>query len=391
MPSSIFLLIACQAILMSEMSMLIASSSLVGASLASDPALATVPFGAQFLGMALTTYPASMLMSRVGRRTGFLIGSAIGFCGAAICTYAVIHTSMELFVLGSFLVGSYNGVGQYHRFAAADAVTGPGAAKAISWVVAGGIAAAFIGPNLARYTRDAWPEYLYAGVFVTLMVLTALSAFAYLFLRLPQVNEKTHEGEGRPLSTIAIQPTYVVAVVAATLGYGVMNLLMAATPLAMAGSGHAFDDSAFVIQWHIVAMFLPGFFTGQFINRFGVLKVMATGVVAVLLTVAINLGGDGFWNYWSALVLLGVGWNFLFVSGTFLLTKSYDPQEKARAQGLNDLLVFGTVTFTAFGSGAILYWAGWQSVNLGVLPILAVIVAAIVWLWSVNRRSPVDV
>ena len=263
--------------------------------------------------------------------------------------------------------------------------------KAISWVVAGGIAAAFIGPNLARYTRDAWPEYLYAGVFVTLMVLTALSAFAYLFLRLPQVNEKTHEGEGRPLSTIAIQPTYVVAVVAATLGYGVMNLLMAATPLAMAGSGHAFDDSAFVIQWHIVAMFLPGFFTGQFINRFGVLKVMATGVVAVLLTVAINLGGDGFWNYWSALVLLGVGWNFLFVSGTFLLTKSYDPQEKARAQGLNDLLVFGTVTFTAFGSGAILYWAGWQSVNLGVLPILAVIVAAIVWLWSVNRRSPVEV
>jgi MFS family permease len=379
MPFSLYLLIAAQAVMMTGTSMVITSSALVGAMLAPDPSLATVPFGMQFLGMAVTTYPASMIMARLGRRLGFILGAGVGLCGALLCTYGVLELSMAWFTVGSFLVGSFNGVAQYYRFAAADIAPEGDSARAISWVVTGGIAAAFIGPNLARFTLNIWPGHQFAGVFATLVGLMTLSGLVVAMLKVPAPSSDVRHSSGRSLFKIISQRIYIVAALSATIGYGVMNLLMSATPLAMKFTGHPFDDTAFVIQWHIVAMFAPGFFTGTLIARYGVGRVILAGSVLMLGTVVVNLTGTGFWQFWAALVLLGVGWNFLFVSGTYLLTQSYEPGEKAKAQGINDLLIFSTVTITALSSGAIHYWAGWDSVNFGVLPFLAVVLMAVAW------------
>lgn len=377
MPFSIYLLIAAQAVMMTGTTMVITSSALVGSMLASDPALATVPFGVQFLGMAMTTYPASMVMQRLGRRVGFVLGASIGLGGAILCTLGVLEQSMTLFTVGSFFVGSFNGVAQYYRFAAAD-VAGEGkSARAISWVIAGGILAAFIGPNMARWTVDLWPGHQFAGVFASLAVLMMLSGLVVSMIRVPVMTIAAAAGPARPLRQIVLNRTYLVAALSATIGYGVMNLLMSATPLAMKFTGHPFGDTAFVIQWHVVAMFAPGFFTGNLIGRFGVGRIIVCGAILMLVAAAVNLSGTGFWHFWAALVMLGVGWNFLFVSGTFLLTRSYAPSEKAKAQGFNDLLIFSTVTVTALSSGAIHFWAGWDMVNLGVLPFIAVVLIAL--------------
>ena len=365
---------------MSGSALMITISALVGHSLAIDKSLATLPLALQFVAVMITTVPASFFMKRFGRRSGFMLGSFLGVGGALICAWAVFVSSFALLCAGSMLFGSSIAVAHYYRFAAADASSAAFRSRAISLVMAGGLVAAFLGPQLATWTRDLFSPILFAGGFVAISGLCAINVFLLAFLTLGRPDVIERSDVGRPLGVIARQPVFLVAVLCAMVGYGAMNLVMTATPLAMVACNHPFEAAAFVIQWHVVGMYGPSFFTGHLIQRFGVLSILAVGAVLMLICVAINLADVAVLNFWSALVLLGLGWNFLYVGGTTLLTESYQPAEKAKVQALNEFLVFGTTAVTALSSGALFSQIGWNAVNLAVVvPVLAVL-GAIVWL-----------
>ena len=379
MLKNIWLLSGLQSLMMSGTTLLITISPLLGYELATDKSLATLPLALQFLATMLTTIPASLLMKRIGRRGGFGLGTLLGFSGATLLSVAVIHQSFWLFALGAILVGVFNGFGMYYRFAAVDVATEDYKSRAVSYVMAGGVIAAVVGPNLANWTH-AWSQVPFAGSFMALMGIYALSLLGLMFLRVPRPHDEGLHGSGRPLPEIVKQPVFIVALLGAMLGYGIMAFVMTATPLSMKHDMHPFADTTFVIQWHVLGMYAPSFFTGQLINRFGVLRVMLAGVLLNVACVFTNLSGTDFWNYWLALFMLGVGWNFLFVGGTTLLTDSYRPEEKAKVQAMNDFLVFTTVTISSVSAGALQYRYGWETVNLGVLPLLLVILTSILWL-----------
>lgn len=374
------LLALAQAVLMTGTSLLITTSALVGRNLSDDPVWATIPLGLQFLAMTLSTIPASLFMGRYGRRAGFLVGVSLGLAGTLLAGYAVLVDSFVLFCVAAVLLGSFNATGQFYRFAAAEVASEALRARAIGLVLAGGIVAAFMGPNLAAWTRElAGPEF--AASYLSLSVLYLVGLAAILALRIPMPAPVALHSVGRPLREIAATPMFAMAVVAATVGYGVMNLLMVATPLAMEGHHHGFEDAAFVIQWHVVAMFLPSFVTGDLIRRFGVRRILVAGVLLSLACVGVNFHGHSVGHYWLALVLLGVGWNFLFIGGTTLLTMAHRPEEKAKTQALNDFIVFGTVTMTALGSGALIATLGWAAVNALVIPFL---LAVLILVWRIR-------
>lgn len=369
-------------------STMLAEAALVGHMLAPDKALATVPLGAQQLAVVLTTIPASLLMKRIGRRAGFSIGAGFGILGTGVATFAVFEGSFPLFCLGALLNGVYSGFGQYYRFAAVDGAGEAWRPKAISYVMAGGLLAALVGPELAKLTKDLFAPVVFAGSFASLTIVAIVALAILQFIDIPRPSEAERRGAQRPLLVIVRQPSFIVAVLGAMVAYGSMNLVMTATPLAMIACGHEFSAAAVVIQWHLVAMFAPSFFTGQIIGRFGVLNVMTIGAAIMAGCVAINLWGVAVWQFWAALVLLGLGWNFLFVGGTTLLTQAYRPAEKAKVQAINDFLVFGTVTLTAFSAGAVHHVLGWTAINLSVLPLLAVGGAAAFWLARRRRLAP---
>ena len=382
---NVLILSACQALMLSGSSLIVATSALTGLSLATNSLWATLPLSCMFAGTWLTTFPASLLMKSIGRRAGFMIGPLAGLVGAAIAIYAITERDFWMFCVGSFLIGVLNGVGYYYRFAAADISGSEYRSRAISWVLVGGVVAAFVGPNLAAFNRDLITGFPFAGSYASLLVVYSLSILLASLLRIPPPTGAERYGSQRPLSQIARQPAFFVSVIGALVAYGVMNLVMTSTPLAMAGCGHSFGDTAFVIEWHVLAMFLPSFFTGNLINRFGVLKIMGIGVVMLFASVAANLSGVSVAHFVTGLVLLGLGWNFLFVGGTTLVTESYSPAEKAKTQGLNDVMIFGTVTLTAGVSGVVHEIAGWQMLNFLVLPFLLVALALIVWLSRVRK------
>ncbi len=376
------LLALAQAMLMTGTSLLISTSALVGRNLAPDPGWATLPLGLQFLAMTLSTIPASLFMGRYGRRAGFLVGVHLGLAGTLLAGYAILTGNFLLFCAAAVLLGSFNATGQFYRFAAAEVASESLKARAIGLVLAGGIAAAFLGPNLAAWTRElAGPDF--AASYLILAGLYVVGLLAILPLRIPLPPRIVLRAQGRPLREIATGRVFAIAVLAAAVGYGVMNLLMVATPLAMEGHHHRFEDAAFVIQWHVVAMFLPSFFTGDLIRRFGVYRILVIGVLLNLASVGVNFHGHDVMHYWLALVLLGVGWNFLFIGGTTLLTEAHRPEEKAKTQALNDFIVFGTVTVTALGSGALLATVGWGTINALVVPFLLAVLVALWWV----RRS----
>ncbi|MCW8828606.1 MAG: MFS transporter [Gammaproteobacteria bacterium] len=383
---NILLLAVCQAVMMTGGSLLITSAAVVGAMLTEDRSLATLPLALQFLASMLTTIPASFAMRRWGRRAGFMLGVVIGAGGGVVAALAIIAGDFWLFCLGTALVGVFNGFGIYFRFAAVDAAPPHYKEKAISYVMAGGVVAAFAGPNLANLAQDLIPAATFAGSYAALVGLYGIALMALWFVDIPRAPAVVAGRHGRPLWQIARQPVFVVAMLGAMLGYGIMSLVMTATPLAMEVCGMPFSDSAFVIQWHVFAMFAPSFFTGTLIRHIGVVRVMLLGVFCYIATVVINLSGETVTHFWIALFLLGLGWNFLFVGGTDLLTETYREEEKAKAQALNDFMVFTTVSVSSLSAGALQFHYGWQAVNWGVTPLITVIlVALLVLMW--RRRG----
>jgi MFS family permease len=385
---NVLLLSLCQGLQMTGMIMTMTMIALVGHALAEDKSLATLPLALQFTATMLTTIPASLLMKRVGRRLGFIVGVSIGIAGATLSALAIVWGSFLLLSLAALAMGASNGFAQFYRFAAADAADGSFKARAISLVVAGGVVAAVIGPELSKFTSGWLDPFTFAGTYAAIAALWsfALPLLAALTMPRPTVAEQTETG--RPLSVIVRQPVFVVAAMGGMVGYGVMSLVMTATPLAMVACGFRFDDAAFVIQWHALGMFVPSFFTGTLIQRFGVLTVMFVGAVILVLSVGVGLSGIAMPQFFSALVLLGVGWNFLYVGGSTLLTESYRPAERAKTQALNDFLVFSSTAASSFSSGALQHFFGWDGVNLGVLPLILVALGATIWL-MLQRRAQV--
>ncbi len=379
-------LAACQALLLTNSVTLIALNGLAGFALAEDKSLATLPVTTYVIGSALTTMPASLWMKRVGRRTGFYTGGLFGMAGALICTLAVYYASFWLLCAGTLVSGVYNAFGQYYRFAAADVASEAFKSKAISLVLAGGIVGGIVGPELSKLTKDLFAATFMAS-YGSLTLFAAASLLLVRLVEIPPLSEAEHKGGGRPLPAIMAQPVFVVAALGAMVGYGVMSLLMTATPIAMSHHHHPYPDAAFVIEWHVIGMFTPAFFTGSLVRRFGVLAVMLAGAALMMACVAIAISGVALPNFWTALVLLGIGWNFLYVGGTTLLTECYTPAEKAKTQGVNDFLIFITMAMSSLSSGVLVTSEGWRTMNFWALPFLLLVAGATVWLWTKRRAA----
>jgi MFS family permease len=374
------LLAAGQALAMTAGSVIATTSALVGHMLAADPALSTLPAALQVTASMLATIPASLLMRRAGRRLGFSIGGALGVAGGLVGAYAIVHAGFALFCLGSACFGASLGFVTFYRFAAADEGDERRRNRAISLVMAGGVAAAIVGPELAKWSQNLLAPYTFAGCFLAIAALNAGALVLAQPLRLPLLTVAERRDSGRPLRVIARQPAFLIAVLGAMIAYAVMTLVMTATPLAMLACGFQFGATAFVIQWHALGMFAPSFFTGQLINRFGVLRVMGVGAALLLACVGVNLSGLELAQFWGGLVLLGLGWNLLFIGATTLLTQTYAPAERAKVQALNDFLVFGLAAAASFLSGAIHSRIGWGAVNLVVIPPVLIVLVGLVWL-----------
>ena len=382
------LLAACQALMMSATSLIITTSALVGFALAQDKSWATLPLAVQFIATMCTSIPAAMLMDRIGRRQGFMLASLFGVSGAVLATLAILKGKFSLFTLGTLQIGIFNGFGNYYRFAAADAVDKELKSRAVSYIMAGGVVAAFVGPNLANLTRGIITNAPFAGSYGALVSLYVISLVAQAFLKLPPkpvVGNASGSGSARPLKVIAAQPMFIVALVCGMLGYGVMALAMTATPLAMHHYAHPFPLTSFVIQWHVLGMFAPSFVTGHLIKRYGVLNIMLVGALLGVACMAVNLAGSSVWHFWTALLLLGISWNFLFIGATTLLTETYRPEERAKTQALNDFAVFTSVALSSLSAGALQSRYGWQTVNMGLIPLLVIILTSI--LWGKNRSD----
>ncbi|HZI82316.1 MAG TPA: MFS transporter [Casimicrobiaceae bacterium] len=381
----VFLLACCQALLLVNNSALIAMNGLVGYALAPNKALATAGVTTFVLGSAAAAMPASLWMAKIGRRRGFMTGSLVAIVGSATCALALALSSFALFCLGTAIIGVYTAFGLQYRFAAAEVASPEAKAKAISLVLAGGIAGGFLGPEATRWSRELFATP-FLGSFVLLSAIAVVALAVQSLVRVPMPALATG-GEGRPLGIIAAQPVFIVAALAAALGYGVMNLLMTATPLAMSFCNHPYAAAAFVIEWHVVGMYAPGFFTGSVIQRYGALKVIVAGTGLVGASIATAMMGNEVGHFWAALVLLGIGWNLMYTGGTTLLTEAYTAQDRAKTQGLNDFIVFAVMGISSFSSGALVDAAGWERMNAVALPLVAVVAAASLWLASRRKRA----
>ena len=357
----------------------VVTSGLVGSQLAPSAAWATLPMSMMIVGTALSTFPISLMMRRTGRRLGFVVCALVGAAGGAIGLMAIYQRSFGFFLLGCLLVGVYQASASYYRFAAADTASPAFRPKAISWVMTGGIVAALIGTVMVMETVDLFAPVTFAGTWAAMTVLGLLGAGVLLGIDIPNASKKDTYA-GRPLGVIARQPRYIVAAMTAMLAYGIRVLVMTATPVAMLGCGFSVKDSSWVIQWHALAMFVPSFFTGSLIARFGAGRISAIGMALLIAAAVSGLMGIRFENFAVGLILLGLGWNFGFLGGTTMLTETYAPDEKNKAQGLNDLLVFGTTAVTSLVAGKLLAWFGWTGVNIAVFPMVVLALVMIVWL-----------
>jgi MFS family permease len=384
MRRQVLLLATAQALFQTASALVMTVGALAGRQIAPAPQLATAPIAAMFLGTLVTTVPGSKWMARSGRRRGFVAGALLGALGGLVAASGVYAGSLLALSLGTLLIGAYQGFAQFYRFAAAEASDDTFRPRAISLVLGGGVAAALLGPGLGRLGGPLL-EPAYTGSFLILAATSVVAAGVLAKLRIPKP-EASGSGS-RPLLAIMRQPTYAVALFGAATGAGVMVLAMTATPLAMMHHEHSLSGAATVIQAHILGMFLPSFFTGSLIARFGVLRVMAAGAALLSAHVIVTVSGTGFASFAGALVLLGVGWNFLYIGGTTLLTSAYLPAERASAQAANDLTIFAVALVSALSAGALLQAVGWQWMNAVLLPWPLLAIIAVAWLGRRPRRS----
>lgn len=382
-------LAAAQALTGANSAVIFATGSIVGATLAPDMSLATVPLSMYVVGLAAGTLPTGAISRRFGRRWAFVIGTGLGTLTGLIGSFAILHASFALFCLATFLGGLYGSVAQSYRFAAADGASAAYRPKAVSWVMAGGVFAGVLGPQLVQWTMDIWSPYLFAFSFLVQAAVALIAMGIVAGVDMPKPAPADLHG-GRPLLTIVTQPRFIAAALCGVISYPMMNLVMTSAPLAMKMCGLSLSDSNFGIQWHIVAMYGPSFFTGALIDRFGAPKIVAAGLLLEAGAAGIGLSGITAMHFWATLIVLGVGWNFSFIGASALVLETHRPQERNKVQAFNDFLVFGMMAIGSFSSGQLLANYGWSAVNMVVFPPVAIgLVALSLASWARRRRARV--
>ena len=380
------LLFCCWAGMSISMMLFVSVSALVGHMLADDKSLAALPIALQWAATAILTVPASFIMRWIGRRGGFAIASCSVILGAVCAIASIYYGLFWLYCVSCFLVGAGTGFSWYYRFAAAEVAPESWRSRAISLVLAGGIVSALVGPMLARYGMDLMAPLTFAGAFLIACIIQLIVLSLLVFVRIPRPNALQLQG-GRPMSVIARQPKFIIAVIAGVVAYASMVLLMSITPLAMKMCGLDFDAATHVIQWHVLGMYVPVFFTGHLVRKFGVYRIMYAGGAAVILCLIIAASGQDLVNFWVSLSLLGVGWNFLFVGATTLLTETHSVAERAKAQAFNEFCIFSVTGTLTFLSGQVLHNFGWTTVVVATMPLVLLVVGAAAWLAVHERRS----
>ncbi|MES2916191.1 MAG: MFS transporter [Pseudomonadota bacterium] len=384
---NVLVLVAAQAVLGAQLPMIFTIAGLAGSSLAPNKCWATLPITMMVIGSMLTATPLSMLMQRYGRRTGFFFGAGGGAIGAAIGAYGLSTGSFLLFCIGAFFSGIYMSANGFYRFAAVDTASDSFRPKAISWVMAGGLLSAVFGPQLVKLTADEM-AVPFLGSYLTVIGLNLVGSVLFLALDIPKPAPPASGSPlGRSRAELIRSPVILVAMICATVSYALMNLVMTSSPLAVVGSGFDKRNAADVVTAHVLAMYAPSFFTGHLIARFGTERIIAIGLIILAAAGAVAMAGVQLENFFIALVLLGLGWNFGFIGATTMLTAAQRPEERGRLQGLNDLVIFGGVTLASLSSGGLMNCSGgsvqtgWQMVNLSMLPFLILAGGALIWLW----------
>jgi predicted MFS family arabinose efflux permease len=381
-------LAAAQALAGGNNTVIVSTASIIGSILAPDKGLATLPITAMVLGMWAGTLPVGAMARRFGRRFALQVGSVFGILSGLISYSAVMGGSFWLLLVGTFCGGLYAAAHQSYRFAAADTASPAFQPKVVSWVLAGGIFAAVIGPQLVIFTKDLLSPHLFAASYLGQSACALIAAIVLTFVRIPPPKVARLE-HARPLGTIVRNPRFIVAAACGMASYTMMNIIMTSAPLAMVGCGHSVTDATLGIQWHVLAMYSPSFVTGGLIARYGVERITGVGLVLIALTGAVGIAGITVAHFWSNLVLLGIGWNFTFIGATTMVTQCHRPEERNKVQAFNDFLIFGSMAVSSFSSGQMLEYLGWQAINLVIFPTVLIVGAMLVWLAARNRIVPV--
>ena len=381
-------LAVAQALAGGNNTVIVSTASIIGAVLAPDKGLATLPITAMVFGMWLGTLPLGILARKFGRRFALQCGSAFGILSGLISYSAVINGLFWMLLVGTFCGGLYAAAHQSYRFAAADTASDAYRPKVVSWVLAGGIFAAIIGPQLVIYTKDLLSPHLFAASYLGQSVCAVVAAAVLQFVKVPPLAATRHDSV-RPLGEIVRQSRFIVAVACGIASYGMMNMVMTSAPLAMVGCGHSVTDAALGIQWHVLAMYAPSFVTGSLIARFGIERITGIGLALIAATAAVNIAGISVAHFWTGLILLGLGWNLAFIGATTMVTQCHRPHERNKVQAFNDFLIFGSMALTSFSSGQLLDEFGWATINEVIFPTIFVTAALLVWLAMRPRESTV--
>ena len=384
---NVLVLATCQMLFGTGRSMIVLTAPLIAYGLMQEKTLATLPHALVIVGTALLTLPASLLMRQLGRRYGFALGALIGSVGGGICILAIYRVDFWLFCLGTLFFGAAAGFAQHYRFAAADVAPLDFRGKAISLVLAGGVAAGVLGPELSYVAKDWISSNEFLGVYIVLIFLTLSTAGVVMLVDIPGLTEAESKVDPRPMKIIMRQPVFIVAVLATAVSQAVMNLMMTATPIAMHEAHHTFADTVWVIEWHSVGMFAPGFFTGSLVKRWGEIPLIIAGLALIAVSVGFAVAGETVTLFWASMALLGLGWNFSFTAGSSLLIQAHTPGERAKTQGMVNFLIYGGAAIAALSSGGLLHFLGWKWVNWVGLPLLAIAMAVTIWFALTQREN----
>ncbi|MBX3553837.1 MAG: MFS transporter [Pseudolabrys sp.] len=379
-------LAVAQALAGGNNTVIVATTAIVGAMYAPDKGLATLPITMMVIGMWVGTLPVGYMARRFGRRFALQVGTIFGVLAGLISCVAVLQGSFALILAGTFSGGLYAAAHQSYRFAAADTASEAFRPKAVSWVLAGGLFAGLIGPQIVIFTKDMWPPYLFATTYLAQAGVALLAGVVLVFIRIPKPVIQAQQEAGRPLTEIVRSLRFATAVTCGVVSYAGMNMMMTAAPLAMVDCGHTVTDASLAIQWHVIAMYGPSFFTGSLILRFGVTRVISVGLALLLVAAVVGLSGLTVAHFWGSLILLGVGWNFAFIGATTMVTECHRPSERNRVQAFNDFLVFGSMAIGSLASGKILATLGWAFVNEVFFPLIVIAATMLLWLSLWRRR-----